>query len=54
MDGAIHRAAGPGLLEECRRLPEVRPGVRCPAGQAIITSGHRLLARFVPFEPGQV
>ena len=37
VDGAIHRAAGPGLLAECRAVPEVRPGVRCPTGEARIT-----------------
>ena len=42
VDGAIHRAAGPGLLAECRELPQVRPGVRCPTGEARITGGHRL------------
>jgi O-acetyl-ADP-ribose deacetylase (regulator of RNase III) len=47
VDGAIHRAAGPGLLEECRRIPEARPGVRCPTGEARITGGHDLPARFV-------
>jgi O-acetyl-ADP-ribose deacetylase (regulator of RNase III) len=47
VDGAIRRAAGPGLLEECRRIPEVRPGVRCPTGEARITGGHDLPARFV-------
>ena len=40
VDGAIHRAAGSGLLEECRAVPEVRPGVRCPTGEARITVGH--------------
>jgi O-acetyl-ADP-ribose deacetylase (regulator of RNase III) len=34
VDGAIHRAAGPGLLAACRALPEVAPGVRCPTGEA--------------------
>src|SRR4051812_11657499 len=42
VDGAIHRAAGPGLLEECRRIPQARPGVRCPAGEARVTGGHGL------------
>lgn len=41
VDGAIHDAAGPELLEECRRLGGCRPG------EAKITSGHRLLARWV-------
>ena len=47
VDGAIHRAAGPGLLDECRSLPEVRPGVRCPTGEARLTGGHDLPARHV-------
>jgi O-acetyl-ADP-ribose deacetylase (regulator of RNase III) len=47
VDGAIHRAAGPELLEACRALPEVRPGVRCPTGEARWTPGFRLPARWV-------
>jgi len=54
VDGAIHRAAGPGLLEECRRVPEVRPGVRCPTGEARITGGHGLGARHVIHTVGPV
>jgi O-acetyl-ADP-ribose deacetylase (regulator of RNase III) len=45
VDGAIHRAAGPGLVEECRAIV-ARQG-ECPPGQAVITSGCRLPARFV-------
>ncbi len=37
VDGAIHRAAGPRLLAACRAVTEVRPGVRCPTGEARIT-----------------
>src|ERR1051325_8631660 len=47
VDGAMHRAAGPELLEACRGVPEVRPGVRCPTGEARITPGFRLPARYV-------
>ena len=54
VDGAIHQAAGPGLLEACRALPEVAPGVRCPPGAARITSGFELPARFVIHTVGPV
>jgi len=54
VDGAIHRAAGPGLLAECRGLPEVRSGVRCPTGEARITDGHDLPARYVIHTVGPV
>ena len=54
VDGAIHRAAGPELLEECRRISAVRPGVRCPSGEARITGGHRLPARYVIHTVGPV
>jgi len=54
VDGAIHRTAGPGLLEECRKIREVRPGVRCPTGEARITGGHVLPARFVIHTVGPV
>jgi O-acetyl-ADP-ribose deacetylase (regulator of RNase III) len=54
VDGAIHRAAGPELLAACRALPEVRPGVRCPTGEARITPGFRLKARHVIHAVGPV
>src|SRR3954471_5914887 len=54
VDGAIHRAAGPELVEACRQVPEVRPGVRCPTGEARITPGFRLPARYVIHTVGPV
>jgi O-acetyl-ADP-ribose deacetylase (regulator of RNase III) len=54
VDGAIHRAAGPELVEACRALAPVRPGVRCPTGEARITPGFRLRARHVIHTVGPV
>ncbi|GGA09290.1 O-acetyl-ADP-ribose deacetylase [Dyella caseinilytica] len=54
VDGAIHRAAGPALLVACRNLPEVSPGVRCPTGEARLTPGFALPARFVIHTVGPV
>ncbi|UXI68891.1 O-acetyl-ADP-ribose deacetylase [Tahibacter amnicola] len=54
VDGAIHRAAGRALLEECLAIPQVRPHVRCPTGEARLTGGHRLPARHVIHTVGPV
>lgn len=48
VDGAIHRAAGPELLAACRKFNG------CPTGEARITPGFRLPARFVIHTPGPV
>lgn len=53
-DGAIHRAAGPELRAACYNVPEVRPGVRCPTGEARITPGFGLPASHVVHTVGPI
>jgi O-acetyl-ADP-ribose deacetylase (regulator of RNase III) len=48
VDGAIHRAGGPSILEECRKIGH------CPTGQAVITTGGNLKARHVIHTVGPV
>jgi len=47
VDGAIHRAAGPKLAQECREIPEVSKGCRCPVGNAHITGAYHLPCKYV-------
>ena len=52
VDGAIHRAGGPAILEECKQI--VSKQGRLPTGQAVITTGGKLKARYVIHTVGPV
>jgi O-acetyl-ADP-ribose deacetylase (regulator of RNase III) len=54
VDGAIHRAGGPEILEACQRLRNGHYGKGLPTGQAVITTGGRLPARYVIHTVGPV
>jgi len=54
VDGAIHAAAGPRLRHACALIEEVRPGVRCPTGEARMTPGFDLAASWVIHTVGPV
>ena len=52
VDGAIHRAGGPAILEECQKIRARQGG--CKAGEAVITTGGRLPAKYVIHTVGPV
>ncbi|MEE9324052.1 MAG: O-acetyl-ADP-ribose deacetylase [Dehalococcoidia bacterium] len=52
VDGAIHRAGGPAILEECRQI--VAQHGRLPAGRAVITTGGNLRAKYVIHTVGPI
>ncbi|OZC04632.1 macro domain-containing protein [Rubricoccus marinus] len=54
VDGAIQKAAGPELLAATLKIPEIRPAVRCPVGEAILTQGFKLPASHVAHAVGPV
>jgi O-acetyl-ADP-ribose deacetylase (regulator of RNase III) len=52
VDGAIHRAGGPKILEECKAIRAKQGG--CPTGEAVITSGGNMKAKYVVHTVGPV
>ena len=52
VDGAIHRAGGPKILEECKKIRARQGG--CPTGEAVITTGGKLKAKYVIHTVGPV
>ena len=54
VDGAIHRAGGPAILAQCRAIREKEYPTACPIGQAVITTGGKLRARYVIHTVGPI
>jgi O-acetyl-ADP-ribose deacetylase (regulator of RNase III) len=54
VDGAIHRAAGPTVLAECRAIAAQLPDRRLPRGQAVATAAGRLPARWIVHTAGPI
>lgn len=52
VDGAIHRAGGPSILEECKVIREKQGG--CPTGEAVITGAGNLLSKYVIHTVGPI
>jgi len=52
VDGAIHRAGGPAILEECKKIKQLQGG--CPPGEAVITGGGNLQVKYVIHTVGPV
>lgn len=54
VDGAIHRAGGPAILEECREIRRTQHPAGLPTGEAVLTTGGNLPARYVVHTVGPV
>ena len=54
VDGAIHRVGGPAILEECREIRRTRYPKGLPAGEAVLTTGGNLPARYVIHTVGPI
>ena len=54
VDGAIHRKGGPEILEECKRIRKTRYPEGLPTGEAVMTTGGRLKARYVIHTVGPI
>lgn len=54
VDGAIHRAGGPAILEACRQIRQTRFPDGLPSGEAVVTTGGNLPARFVIHTAGPI
>ena len=52
VDGAIHRAGGPTILEECKKIRAKQGG--CPTGEAVVTTGGNLKAKYVIHTVGPI